>query len=162
MMGWVNFMGNELSKRLPNHLSKLFLVQALGRQSDTCWRIPWQIPVLCFTKLWKQGIVQWKLYDHLSSFCTGTWFVTVKFVAIKSVCLLAQRTTNIMCVCPRLSLLTQLNGAAISLRVSLGWPRAPEVEGSVKKEGVEMVEQVCGWKRAFVHLIHPCSHKKLS
>ena len=162
MMGWENFMGNELSKQVWNYLSKWFFIQALGRQSDTCFRIPWQSPKLCFTKLWKQRTVQPKLNGHVSSFCIRIRLVTMKSVASKTMWLLAQKTTYILCVCSRLRLLTHLNEAAISLRVSLGWPRALEVEGSVQKERVEIVEQVYGWKRAFIHPICPWSHKKLS
>lgn len=48
------------------------------------------------------------------------------------------------------------------IRVSLGQPRALDVEGSVQKERVEVVEEVYAWKRAFIHPIRPWSHKKLS
>lgn len=113
-MGWVKFMGNELSKQVWNYLSKWFLIQALGRQSDTCFRIPWQIPILCFIKLWKQRIVQPKLNGHVSSFYTRILFITMKFVVSKTMCLPAQKTTCIVCVCSRLRLLTHLKEAAIS------------------------------------------------
>lgn len=144
MMGWVNFMENEPSKQVWNYLSKWFFIQALGRQSGTCFRIPWQIFMLCFTKLWKQRIVQPKLNGHVSSFCTGIQFVTMRSVVSKTMCLLAQKTTYIIYVCSRLRLLSYLSEAAISLRVSLGWPRALEVEEAVQKERVEIVEQVYG------------------
>lgn len=47
-------------------------------------------------------------------------------------CLLAQKTTYVMCFCSHLMLLTHLNEAA---RVTLGWPGALEVEDQYRKEG---------------------------
>jgi len=113
-MGWVDFMGNELSKQVWNQLSKLFFIQALGRQSDTCFRIPWQILMLCFTKLWKQRIMQPKINGHVSSFFIGIQFVTMKSVVNKTMCLLVQKTPYMVCVCSCRRLLIHLNEAATS------------------------------------------------
>lgn len=81
---------DQASLKLP---LKMTLHTKLRRQSDTCFRILWQIPMLCLTKLWKQRIVLPKVNGHVSSFCTGICFVTMKSVVNKIMCLLAQKTT---------------------------------------------------------------------
>lgn len=144
-------MANELSKQVWSYLSKWFFVQALGRQSDTCFRIPWQIPMLCFTQLWKQRLMQPKLNGYVSSFCIWIWFVTNKSVVNKTIHLVAQKTVHILCVCSLIMLLAHLRQPSqSSIRISLGHPRALEVEGSVQKERAEVGDQAYG-----LRTIHP-------
>lgn len=124
------------------------------RQSDTCFRILWQAPCSAQKNFESKG-----LCSHISSFCTGICFVSMKSVVNKIMCLLAQKTTYIMCSCSHLMLLTHLSEAA---RVILDWPGALEVEGSVEKGRINIVEQVYGWRRAFIHPIFSWYHKELS
>lgn len=141
----------QASLKLP---LKLTLHTNSGRQSDTCFRTLWQIPMLCSTKLWKQRIVQPKLNGHGQEFVLLLW----SLLPIRSR-LLSQKTTYIMCFCSHLMLITHLNEAA---RNTLGWPGALEVEGSIDKGRINIVKQIYVWKRAFILPICSWYYKELS